>query len=364
MTSSEKIKKSRTHQSLLDSVGVDELARALSFLGWKEVMRSRACRKFKQAAALAFRGEGGVICEIKTHRDYQSLHMLARTFPELSTLHIQGSWILSDMLHFPDGDDPVALQDPEVTGGTTPLDFNVLSAFSNLQHLWLCEITANGRYPRLLSMLTGLKSLLLMHTNNLKLELSEIRRNCPLLEELMIHHDPDNLCVTGEIGILSEMQNLESLVICGCPRVTGDAMQLAGSSLVYLSLLQTGVTLNFNFDSIGRGDFSELTSLRVPGCLTVTNAEEAISAVATVCRLEKRGIQLEGRSISLSQDSADRYPTYRHYCTPPDDIEVVRAGPRKGWRWCGIFYIERLSSCEINWLDPEPLNHQMSTCGM
>ena len=347
-------KRPRAQRSPIDAVGVDELALALSFLGWKEIVRSRVCHKFKEAAAAAFRGERAVVCDVKTVSDYQSLPMMVRTFPDLSKMHIHGN----NRLRFRDGDDPVRGPDArEVPPGTHQLDFNVLSAFSNMRRLYLSGIDANGRYPRLLSSLRGLRVLFMLHNGKMKLDLSDFQ-HCQQMTHLYLSSNlfgEDHL-VTGDIGILSGMQNLESVTILNCPSVTGDVMQLARSSLTSLSLSRTGVTVNF--DSIGSSDFVKLKTLSVTGSVTIASVDEARSAVASVHRLEKRGIRVIGASISLRKDSPDRYPmnvaqsiNIMDWIHPPHDIEIVRAGPRVGWRWCGI---REHSNCAINWLDNAP----------
>ena len=346
-------KRLRAGRSPIDAVGVDELALALTFLGWKEVVRSRVCRKFKDAAAMAFTGERAVACHVETVSDYRSLPMMARAFPDLSKLWIGSA---NNTLHFRDGDEPIQGHG-ERPPGTQQLDFDALSAFSNLRELYLCAVEANGRYPRLLSSFHGLQVLVIHLNANMKVDLSDFR-HCHQMRRLFLCGDIEDQLVTGDIGILSEMQNLESISINCSPGVTGDIMQLAGSSsLSSLSLLSTGVKVNF--DSIENRAFPNLKRLTASGSVTIASVDDARSAVASLYRLEKRGIRVKGTSISLRKDSPDSYRMYivpqsnnpEEWIYPPHNIEVVRAGPRVGWRWCGGC---DLSNCEINWLDPVP----------
>lgn len=345
-------KRLRARRSPIDAVGVDELALALTFLGWKEVVRSRVCRKFKDAAAMAFTGERAVTCYVETVSDYRSLPMMARAFPDLTKLWIGGA---ENTLHFRDGDEPIQGHG-ERPPGTQQLDFDALSAFSNLRRLYLCAVEANGRYPRLLSSFHGLQVLVIHCNANMKVDLSDFR-HCHQMRRLFLCGDIEDHLITGDIGILSEMQNLESISINGCSGVTGDLMQLAGSSLSSLSLSSTGVKVDF--DLIENRGFPNLKILTVSGSVTIASVDEARSAVASFYRLENRGIRVKGTPISLRKDSPDRYRMYiapqsnnlEEWIYPPHNIEVVRAGPRVGWRWCGG--CDR-SNCEINWLEPVP----------
>lgn len=78
------------------------------------------------------------------------------------------------------------------------------------------------------------------------------------------------------------------------------------------------------------------------------------------CRIEKRRqatTALDDRSDRrcwrLSNNSVDRYGVdIFSLLVPPFGIELVRAGPRVGWRWTNG---QRRGCCEINWYDEEPM---------
>ena len=61
----------------------------------------------------------------------------------------------------------------------------------------------------------------------------------------------------------------------------------------------------------------------------------------------------------LSEPSPERYRWLGRGCPyPPFEIEFVKAGTRRGWRWLSTggmawFFCARMA-CEVNWLDPEP----------
>ena len=110
---------------------------------------------------------------------------------------------------------------------------------------------------------------------------------------------------------------------------------------------------------IGENDFLSLESLNLPervyggigyGLENISDALDLIGALYFLKQQRPALSMLEDWYGELWEGSPDWYDSRDDYFTPPFDINFVQAGSRVGYRWVNGMH----SSCEVNWLDPEP----------
>jgi len=186
----------------------------------------------------------------------------------------------------------------------------------------------------------------------------------PLLRELKIHMN-DRL--TGNINSLRVLKDtLELVKISWTKGVQGNFMELADfSRLKSLNLIATPVTGDIR--DIGEHDFLKLEALELPvgvvggWCYKFQSISDMPDVMQSIHRLEKHSKFGAYKPFHwyLSELSPDRYVWLGRGCPyPPFEIEFVRAGPRRGWRWLSsegtTCFFRAIMACEVNWLDPEP----------
>eukprot|EP00984_Skeletonema_dohrnii_P002894 scaffold983_cov96-Skeletonema_dohrnii-CCMP3373.AAC.1 len=213
----------------------------------------------------------------------------------------------------------------------------------------------------------------------------------PMLRELECCY---NEAMSGNLSSLRVLKdNLQQVVISGCRNVAGNFMDLADfPRLRVLDLRSTTVTGDIR--NIRDNDFKALEELFLPRTVyggsryEFQSIAEVSVFMSQIYPLAKR-FSLS-RSWRLSEESPDWYDDpnevddesdRKEYQIPPPFVCELLRGTRIGWRWrCNFpdtriyFYdminpidpdgedeqndpledVEVTSSCEINWLEPEP----------
>jgi hypothetical protein len=283
---------------------------------------------------------------------YNAMNVMTNALPNLQLIAIDG---LGYGIHkWSDGEDPNEEYAAQIADWT-PHDIEIISNFGKLRILEIRTYAfLNGRYPFLFNSFPLLQKLSLQDCDHLKWDL-EMLAEFPLLKELNCEH---NDYLSGHISSLRVLKDtLEKVTLYHCESVEGNFMDLADFPILKdLDLSYTVVTGDMR--DIGANDFSSLESLRLPkGVYGGVGYEfqlisDAPDLVRAVYRLKKQRPNLKELfqylGWRLSEDSPDWYESEIDESFP-FDISFVEAGSRIGYRWEGSY-----SSCEVNWLDPEP----------
>ena len=262
---------------------------------------------------------------------------------------------------FRDGEDP----DEEIAALTAHYiehNIDIISNFSKLRKLEIAEYPPlNGRYPCFFNF-PLLQSLTITHIPLVKWDLGMLA-GLPSLRELCCHEGEQ---LSGNISSLRILKDaLEKVNIAYCPNIVGNFMDLADfPRLTCLNLTATAVTGDIR--DIGEHDFKlELEYLFLPRTVYGSmgykfgRISEVTDFFTSIHTHQKRILPLlREYTWKLSPESPDAYAEYvspRSF-EPPFEITFVQAASRLGWRWRSYYGgdYNRITSCEINWLDPEP----------
>lgn len=329
----------------IDILGTDELSIILSFLNWKDILKARVNRKWKEAARItpvpeSTTGTRMSIPELFVeNREFALvLEWLVVAIPKIPTVNIDFSAPVWNYAGLPAGPSPVNLE-------------TSLPKLHALQTLILRKADLNGSYPFLFNF-PNLKTLDLLWNTRLKWDLSMLS-GLPRLERLEC---AQNHSVTGNLQSIRLLKfSLKHLCMHGCENVEGSFHDLADFSLLEeLELDNTKVTGDIR--KIGMNDFVSIKKLDlgdgVYGFGYLKSIADAPLIMQAKYYLKKRNPSLFARRWRLSYESSDRYEINGHHSrAPPFWVEFVEAGPRIGWRWTNCVHG---GSCEIHWLDPEP----------
>ncbi len=162
---------------------------------------------------------------------------------------------------------------------------------------------------------------------------------------------------------------LEKLCISDCRNVGGNIMELANFPRLEELDLCLCNSVTGDIRDIRECDFPALTWLALPstvqGCLhyEFQSIAEVPDFMYAIHRLQQRTSTLfdeweDDCGWSLSRDSPDSYWDEEMddgILSPPLWLRCFQAGSRFGWSWC-TDDIDISQSCEINWLDPEPIS--------
>lgn len=328
------------------ALGVDALSLALGFLAWRDVLGCRVvCGRFKDAASIApvpptddVRGDRVVPAPcVDSRRACDALASVARTLPNLQQI-----------CFYPIADSYLWLTSREVDS---------VARLRNLRSLILSHVNVRlekgRRFPAPFEF-PRLRKLRLSNVDGLTLDLGSLS-GFPVLEDLYcsnIRH------LRGGIECLRPLQStLRVVAIKSCPGVNGDFMDLADfPGLETLEIKDAPV--GGDVRKLKDRDFPALKHLSLPtgayGFGIFARVADAPEVMRAFCRLGKRnGTVIDGgRRWYLSDDSVDRYGIdVFSLLVPPFEIELVRAGPRVGWRWTNG---QRRGCCEINWYGDDP----------
>ena len=327
------------------------LAKVFAYLVPEEIMSlRRVCKLWREAAKMTIVSPN-TIFSVDTLEKYNVMNVMTRALPNLQGLSLK---CLGDGDKYSEGEDPVQAYR---TANWRTHHIGMISNFSKLRELKLESIFLNGRYPFLFNSFPLLQILSIHDCKYLKLDL-EMLAGFPALKELSCYKSS---YLTGNINSLRVLKDtLERVSITRSyfPGIEGNFMDLADfPHLKELNLEFTAV--KGDIQDIGENHFPSLECLNLPKGVYGGNGYEfqRISDGPVVMRavylLKKQRPALDTMGYwhaTLSGDSPDWY--YIEYVkhSPPFTIYLVEAGSRIGYRWGSTFG----SSCEVNWLDPEP----------
>ena len=337
-------------------LSADEFACILGFLPPKQIMcLRRVCKTWREAAKKV------IVPIVEFHVNsidkYNALNVMATAMPNLQQIKIS---YMGQGQKYNDGEDP----DEEVAARTanyTIHDIEILSNFTKLRILEVSYAPMNGRYPSLFQFSLLQKFKIRVGTMKWDLEMLE---GSPLLEELHVYSDG----VTGNINSLRALKDTLTMVsIEFSSNVNGDFMDLADfPHLKVLSLKNTAVTGNLL--DIDEHHFPQLQSLSLPDQVygvdgykfqRIAEMTDFIHKVYHLNQKRRNPKFLLNWTWHLSEDSPDWYRSLG-YPQLPFSIELVKAGPRLGYRWFGVYVVQSddddgpTQYCEMNWLDREP----------
>lgn len=177
----------------------------------------------------------------------------------------------------------------------------------------------------------------------------------PLLKELRIEQ-PNCIGLTGDISGLKVLRATLERVTMNC-EVVGTFMELADfPCLKVVDLGGTGVV--GDVCDICHNDFVNVEEFVLPA--TVCGGKgykfHSVNEVNTIMSKVHRLIRQYPTLFlinewCLDEDSPDFY-WYNLLPVPPFHFHFVKAGSRLGWRWHNGGGVH----CNVNWLDPEPIN--------
>ena len=310
-----------TTQQQGEALHNDVLANILSYLNWTEVMKCRVVSPEWRDAVLVTHVQE---LEVDSRVIARALTSLAAAMPCLQNLIFN---------YRPDDDDDDVVNDELLASAR---------GFQQLRGLIMTEIQAS---PIRTMQLHHLEELDLYHCT-FEWDLADLS-GIPNLKNLSCTFNKN---LTGDLSSLQCFsQTLAILRIYCCSRVTGDLHTLASfTRLKILELRGTGVTGDVR--EIGLADFPCVMEIglghEVYGGWTINRIVDAPEIMEAWCRFAIRnpGISidlcLEDEVLELQVD--EFFPRY---------LEVVRCGPRCGWRWTNEY--DR-GHCEIHWINSEP----------
>jgi hypothetical protein len=335
-----------------DDLSIDILANIFSFLsGAKEIMCKRRINK-KSMEAVKKTIVPLTNLRVGSVERYNAINVMTRAMPNLQEITICNNFVWGSH-KWSDGEDPDEEEAAEYANHTSH-DIEIISNFSKLRILEI-RASLNGRYPFIFNSFPLLQKLTINYCYNLKWDLGMLA-GFHVLKEL---NCDSNYVLTGNITSLRVLKDtLEKVEIFNCENVEGNFMDLA--DFPYLKELELfGTAVTGDIRDIGENDFSSLEQLTLPKGVyggmgyELQRIADAPDLVRTLYLLGKQCPKIKlnkGWYGMLSEDSGDWYESLDKYYTPPFFISFVEAGSRIGYRWKTFFS----SSCEVNWMDPEP----------
>ena len=325
-----------------DDLSVDVLPNIFAFFPPEENMLLRGInKKSKEAVKKAIIPPTNFI--VNSFTEAYTMRVMADAMPNLQQIELRS---LDFYVHkYSDGEDPDETEAAR-TADWISHDIEMISNFRKLRILMIWGAPLNGRYPFLFNSFPLLQKLCIYSCFRLKWDL-EMLAGLPSLKELdCIGND----LLTGSIKSLRALSDtLEKVNIDGSRNVEGNFMDLADfPHLKELDLYETAATGDIR--DICEDDFSSLEYIKLPkglyggnGC-ELHRITDAPDLVRSLYLLKKQhpALNMRGWYGVLSRDSIDWYG--KAYI-----IRFVQAGSRIGYQWD-----DGDSTCEVNWLDPEP----------
>jgi hypothetical protein len=330
----------------------------LGFLPPMEIMRKRGvCVVWKEAARNAIVPPTDF--HVYSLKSYNAMNVMTRALPNLQQITI-GS--LGHRHKYSDGEDPDRSVSA-INASLIPHDIEIISNFSKLRILEIeCSAPLNGRYPFLFNSFPLLQKLWI-RCSNLKWDLGMLAE-LPMLKELYCSQIFENL--TGNISSLRVLKNtLERVTIEECYNVEGNFMDLADFPHLKELNLDYDTAVTGDIRDIGKDDFTSLEYLTLPKGVygatghefqRISDAPDLMRAVYLI-RKQHPALKMEDWQGYLSRDSPDWYESV-NWSSPPFFIYFVKAGSRVGYLWKSL---GGNSFCEVNWLDPEPVEKAVTT---
>eukprot|EP00984_Skeletonema_dohrnii_P024924 scaffold14060_cov71-Skeletonema_dohrnii-CCMP3373.AAC.1 len=341
-----------------EELSADEVAIIFSFLPHQEIMQARrVCKTWRDAAKKTIVPPSLFV--VDSLKSYNAMSVMATALPHLQQLSISN---INGRHKYSDGEDPPDEEIAADTANYTTHDINIISSLRKLRSLAIRGAHLSGRYP-VLSTFSLLTKFSISYCNYLKFDL-DVLVGFPLLKELWLL---GNQHLTGNLRSLRVLKDtLEELLICGSRNIEGNIMDLTD----FPRLKKLDLTLTFatgDIRNIRRNDFPALENLSLPATVhggmfyNFQSISDVPDFMHTIHSLLQRTPTLfreiwlsRAFAWSLSGQSPDRYAGIIGNQSPPFDLQLIRAGSRRGWSWCSFGSENERHSCEINWLDPEP----------
>jgi len=334
----------------------DELKIIMGYLTPKELLLSRVCRKWRDAATET------VVPMTHFHVDSVKAYNAMAALPNLQQITL-GSLELGPTSYnvYTVGEEP----DQDLISADDNIhNIEILHNFKRLRSLVVDNAPLNGIYPYLFNF-PLLEKMVIVDCDFFHWDLSMLE-GVPNLKEFYCDGGGNRTSVKGNLSSLRVLKDsLEKVTIIRCCGIEGDFMALA--DFPRLQTLKLCVTRKIKRDirDIGENDFLHLKELTLPCEIYGGNGYEfyRISEVpefmSILYRLKKlRPALFHDYYWFLSKGSPDWYDTEDDgqaiVQLAPFVIKLVQAGSRLGWRWqIGRRRVD-YDACEINWLDPEP----------
>jgi hypothetical protein len=340
----------------------DLLSSVLSFLSWKDILRSRVCRTWIQAVALTNVPE--TISDVWSTPDLyvnsreflDALDWLSKTLPRVPSVNIRFNLYTTKPFDIADGDDPEL---PLIANPSSQASLRCIAEFRYLKHLSINSASLNGSYPYLFDF-PELRTLELVDVGRLVWDL-DMLENLPKLEQLTAVR---NTHLNGKLSSIQVLRKtLVKLSLISCLKVKGDLMDLRDFPLLQDICLNDCNRIGGDIREVQVGDFQSVESFgRLPSSVFGGSYLPSIADTPAIMHswyiLKKRNPSILSPSnngmcrMSLSILSTERYGNDVHHTRcMPTCVEFVSAGNRLGWRWTNAV---RGGSCETIWMDPAP----------
>ena len=340
------------------------LSRILAFLNWRDILRSRVCRTWRQVARITDVPES--IQNVWHMPDFNvnnrefvmALGWLSQELPRIQSVNVCFNVYTTKAFEIAVGDDPElpllqsACIDP-------PVSLCSISNFRNLKRLSINRASFNGSYPYLFDF-PELRTLELVDVGRLVWDLKMLK-GLPKLEHLIAVRNTHLVGRLDDVRILH--RSLVKLSLTSCYQVKGDLMDLRDfSNLKEISLTDCNNIVG-DIRNVRTGDFASVESFgKLPDSVFGGSYLPCIADAASIMYswyiLKKKNPLILSPSgnglcrLSLPIWSTERYINDVHHTRfMPTCVEFVTAGSRLGWRWTNAV---RGGSCETIWLDPAP----------
>eukprot|EP00984_Skeletonema_dohrnii_P025871 scaffold15094_cov223-Skeletonema_dohrnii-CCMP3373.AAC.1 len=349
-----------------------DIARILSYLGWKDIMRARVSKKWRDAVEMTLPTSEFAVDSV---RSYNAMNAMAGGL--LSNLQQLSICALGDGHKYCDGEDPFEEWDAE-TAHVTTHDITIISNLRKLRSLSIIgdDAPLNGIYPVLFTFpLLQKFTIVNGDLSDLKWNL-EMLSGLPSLKELVVIQE-DYGGLSGNLRSLRVLKDtLEKVDINYCPNIKGNVMDLADFPRLKVLYLWGNIVVRGDVRDINEHDFPALESLLLPKSVrggigykfhSITEVPSFMHAIhrhRLLQRLLQRNPDLleydwnlsDAFGWSISKQSPDWYDRENGSPEPPFDLQIIQVGPRLGWSWRFHDWRNESASfpCEINWLDPEP----------
>eukprot|EP00804_Cyclotella_cryptica_P007985 CCRYP_016011-RA/>CCRYP_016011-RA protein AED:0.38 eAED:1.00 QI:0/0/0/1/1/1/2/0/393 len=249
--------------SVLDDTNL--LSGIFAFLHWKDILRSRVCRTWREAARLTDVPQsmsGGTWqapdLNVKDREFAKALGWLSTELPKIPSVNILFNVCTTKAFEIADGENP----DPKITPPahivhpSGPVDISPVANFRHLRQLSICGASLNGSYPYLFKF-PHLQTLELIDVRSLVWDL-EMLQGLPKLEKLTVIR---NTNLTGNLSSIRVIRKtLVKLSLIMCFKVGGDLMDLRDFPLLTEICLHDCNRIGGDIRKIQAGDFRSVQS--------------------------------------------------------------------------------------------------------
>jgi hypothetical protein len=341
------------------------LSNVFAFLNWKDILRCRVCRTWRQAVKVTDVPESisnmfpTPDLYVNNEEFAKALGWIGIEIPRVPSMNIRFNVYTTKPFEIADGEDPEPTLVSSAVNHSGPVDLMPIVNFRHLKHLSINGASFNGSYPYLFDF-PELRSLELVNVGRLVWDLDMIQ-GLPKLEQLIAVR---NTHLTGRLSSIRVVRNsLKKLNLASCFKVGGDLMNLRDFPLLEEISLNECNRIGGDIRDVQVGDFQSVESFgKLPdsifGGSYLPSIADAAQIMGSWYILKKRNpsiMSVSGNGLcrfSLSMLSTERYINDVHHTRyMPTCVEFVSAGSRLGWRWTNAV---RGGSCEVIWMDPAP----------